>query len=313
MKTYFIVNPKAGQGIGDQGFQRKIEETSKALGRDVEIYSTEGIGCGENFVRTALRNAHTQEEIAFIACGGDGTLNEVLNGTYGYENAIVGEIPIGTGNDFIRNFSTKDVFLDIKRHFSGEVIVCDAIEISGVLDGKYTKRLCANMFNIGFDCNVVDMTTKIKKKPFIKGSMAYILSIFIVLIKKHGANVKIQVDGEEIHNGNILLTSIANGSYCGGGVKSNPYAKVMDGKIDLSVVKDVSRLRLINLFPKYRKGTHMDNEKAKRLVKNLKGEEIIITPLTKTTKLCIDGELYDAEEMSFKIVPRAFKFLVPKK
>lgn len=312
MKTYFIVNPKAGQGMGDESFEKQIADTAKKMKRDVIIYSTKEIGDAEYYVRQVLKGDEKKEDILFIACGGDGTLNEVLNGTYGFDNAVIGDMPIGTGNDFARNFRTKDSFLDIEKQFLGKIIKCDALKFSGVIDGEYKERLCANMFNIGFDCNVVDMTAKIKRKPFIKGSLAYMLSILIVLIKKHGAELKIEVDGKKIHEGKLLLTSIANGSFCGGGIKSNPYADVMDGKIDISVVLDTSRLRLMDLLPKYIKGTHLESPKTDKLVNNLKGEKIVITPLTKSTKLCIDGELADAETMNFEIMPGAFRFLVPE-
>ena len=78
------------------------------------------------------------------------------------------------------------------------------------------------MFNIGFDCNVADMTAKMKKKPLISGSMAYLFSIFAILIKKKGANLKIELDDIVKYEGPLLLTSLANGCFCGGGIKSNP-------------------------------------------------------------------------------------------
>ncbi len=84
------------------------------------------------------------------------------------------------------------------------------------------------MFNIGFDCNVADMTANMKKKPFISGSLAYLLSIFVMLIKKKGAKLLIELDGEKKYCG-PLLTSLANGSYCGGGIKSNPLVSIKDG------------------------------------------------------------------------------------
>lgn len=74
--------------------------------------------------------------------------------------------------------------MDIEAQLTGTVMACDAIRYSGMLDGRVQTRYCANMFNIGFDCNVVDLTAKLKTYPLLAGSMAYLMAVLCILIKK---------------------------------------------------------------------------------------------------------------------------------
>ena len=310
MRFVFVINPAAGKGEVTNSLQDRFIRAADRARVHSYIYMTKGIGDAENFVRETLK-ANPDKQICFIACGGDGTFNEVLNGCVGNDNAICTVYPMGTGNDFVRNFPEAGDFRSLDALFSGRVIKCDAIEYSGVIDGEFRTRYCGNMFNIGFDCNVVDKTAELKKRPHVAGSAAYLLGVAYTLIKKNGADLTITADGKVLCDGPILLTSIANGSYCGGGVRSNPYADVQDGKIDISVINDLGRLRFISLFPKYQKGTHLDTPKTKDLIQNMKAEEITIIPRKGSMRLCTDGEVTTAEGIIFRIQPGAFNLLVP--
>ena len=227
MKIIFVVNPEAGKGKGLDKLKDEISRVSEETGISTGFYLTKSVGDAEAFARMAASEvAENGEEIRFIACGGDGTLNEVVNGIIGFDNAAVGIMPIGTGNDFVRNFSAAGDFMNIEAQLRGETTKVDAIKYEGVLAGEMQTRYCVNMFNIGFDCNVVDLTATLKNYPFLKGSMAYLAAVLCILVKKKGANLRVEADGELIHEGPVLLTAVANGSYCGGGVKSSPRASL---------------------------------------------------------------------------------------
>ena len=258
MRTVFIVNPKAGKGRGREKFIKEIEAASKKTGVAVEVYSTRAVGDGEALAAQLAREAEARgEETRIIACGGDGTLNEVLNGAMRHDHVAIGVVPIGTGNDFCRNFPEAGDFLDIEAQLTGTVMACDAIRYSGMLDGRVQTRYCANMFNIGFDCNVVDLTAKLKTYPLLAGSMAYLMAVLCILIKKKGADLRVELDGEICEDGPVLLTALANGSFCGGGVKSAPVARLDDGLMDVNIIYNVSRMEFLSKFPAYSKGTHM--------------------------------------------------------
>ena len=303
MKTIFIVNPCAGQG---NKAQKLIDKINRIRGIDKEIYLTKAIGDSTRYIREYIK-AHGPAR--FIACGGDGTFNEVLNGAGECPDAEVGVIPIGTGNDFCRNFNS--IFEDISAQVTGESVKCDAIRYTAETDNGTVTGYCANMFNIGFDCNVADMTARMKKKPLISGSMAYFVSIFFNLAGKRGANLKIEMDNEVRHSGKLLLTSIANGRYCGGGVMSNPLASICDGKINVNIIKNVTRLRILRLLPAYMKGTIMKIRNINKVFLNAHCRKVVITPLDGKMRLCIDGEIIDAGKTQFEICPAAFNFVIP--
>ncbi len=310
MKTVFVVNPKAGQGTNVEDFIGKIKSVAEKNGIDAVIYLTTAIGDATVFVRNYCENYGAAR---FIACGGDGTLGEVVNGAIEYENSEIGVIPLGTGNDFCRNFVQEYSFSDIEAQLLGYTTKCDAIRYSSNVNGSLKTGYCVNMFNIGFDCNVADMTAKMKQKPFISGSMAYFLSIFAILIRKKGANLEIELDGERKHRGPLLLTSLANGCFCGGGIKSNPLASIKDGRININIIYNISRLNFLTKLPYYMKGTHIKLKNIDRIIHNETCKRVVLTPLTGKMRICVDGEIEDAGRTEFQIVHNAFNFVIPEK
>lgn len=297
MDTIFIVNPKAGQGKNVDNLINIITQNG------AKYYITKSAGDAENFVRSYCCEKGAAR---FIACGGDGTFNEVLNGIVETPDAEIGILPMGTGNDFCRNF--EGAFFNVCAQIDSPTTKCDVI--------RYTtggvSRLCANMFNIGFDCNVADYTVQMKKKPFISGSFAYFLSIFVMLVKKKGADLKIEIDDKEFHNGPLLLTAVANGKFCGGGIMSNPLSDICDGFIDTNIVYNIPRRSFISLLPRYMKGTHIHLKNIEKIIYNTKCKKIKITPNMQNFKICVDGEIQDADAIVFEIIPAAFNFVLPK-
>jgi diacylglycerol kinase family enzyme len=170
------------------------------------------------------------------------------------------------------------------------------------------------MFNIGFDCNVVDMTDTVKKLPFISGSLAYLISVFIILIRKKGANLKIFYPNGKVRFGKILLIAIANGCYCGGGVKGVPYAVTDDGIMDVSIIKDISRILFIRLFPSYSKGIHMEQTRisTERFVEYSTEDKLSIEAIDPAGfRLCTDGEITTQHKVDMEVVKGGFNFIIP--
>lgn len=315
MKTIFIINPKAGTGKGLDKLKEEIFAIAKEVGAEVGFYITKAVGDGEKFAKIVCQEAAesaSKEELRLIACGGDGTVNEVLNGIMGYENATLGVMPIGTGNDFVRNFPKNVDFLDIKSQLQGYTMKSDVIKYSGLIEGKEQTRYCINMFNIGFDCNVVDLTQTLKTYPFLKGSMAYMAAVAGIFIKKKGANLKVELDGQVVENGPLLLTAVANGGFCGGGVNSAPTAQINDGLMDVNVIYNVSRSKFIKAFPYYSKGTHMTLPNIDELLLFRQCKKAVITPIDGTMKLCTDGEIASTGQITMEMMPMAVNLLVPK-
>ena len=309
MKTVFIVNPKAGKKNNIEKLVERINNARDELSADVEIYMTKSVGDATEFVKEFCQK---HGKARFIACGGDGTLNEVLGGAFDCDGAEVGVMPFGTGNDFVKNFDAD--FSDIGAQIVSDSEKCDIIKYRALdADGNSRVGYCANMFNIGFDCNVADTMSEMKKKPFVSGSLAYFLAIFATLVKKKGADLEIEIDGKKIHKGKLLLTSIANGCFCGGGIKSNPCACVHDGCMNVNIINNVSRLKFISLLPSYMKGTHMKKKGIEKVITNVGCEKMTIIPNGGTMRICVDGEILSAGETTFEILHDGFSFVLPKK
>ncbi len=301
MKTIFIVNPEAGKR---KKHKEIVEKITSVLSDDVSIYITKSCGDAEVFVKDyILENGPAR----FIACGGDGTFGEVLNGMINCLGAQIGIMPMGTGNDFCRNFEYPQKFMDIKGQIEGKTCLCDAIKYSEISGNK--TGYCANMFNIGFDCNVADLTSKLKR--FVSGHFAYLLSVFINLVKKKGENLKVEADDVIKHNGRLLLTSIANGMSCGGGIKSNPKASLSDGQIDINIIYNVSRINFLSKLFYYIKGTHLKLRRIEKVIHNEKCKKVVVSPASEKMKVSIDGEIQLLGKTAFEIVPGAFNFVLP--
>ena len=314
MKHVFIMNPLSGKRKSCQRMTDDITSACKELGADYEIYFTKGpLDCKRHARQLCEEAAAEGRKLRIYGCGGDGTVNELINGVYGYDNVEIGVIPMGTGNDYIRNYGDVSSFLDIKAQIGGESRSSDAIHYRAEYGDVVTEGYCANMFNIGFDCNVVDMTARVKTWPFVGGSLAYLISVAIILIKKKGADLLIEYDDGTVLDGRILLIAVANGCFCGGGVKGVPESVLDDGLMDVSVVKDVSRLTFITLFPSYAKGTHLSKKKIidRDIIRYTKEKALTVTANGESLRLCTDGEITTQKKVRFSIVENAFRFIVP--
>ena len=258
------------------------------------------------------------EQFDTVVCaGGDGTLNEVVNGAAGSDFAEVGCIPAGTGNDFIRNFP-EGRFDDLIAQIRGQSRLCDLIRYEGCGGGAELSGYCVNMVNIGFDSNVVDLTARMKRLPLMTGTVAYLSSVTALLAKKKGADLRIEFPKAEhedagfVYDGRLLLIAVANGCFCGGGLKGLPRASTDDGTFDVSLVKNVPRHVFIRLFPKYMKGKHLEEKRLADVIRYTHETELRISPNRGEMKLCIDGEITKAGPVRFTICPKAFRFIVPR-
>lgn len=310
MKNYFIINPNAGRKRKKTALLGRIEQAAAQTGLECEVYFTRSMSDGENFVKKICRE-NPDEAFRFFGCGGDGTLNEVVNGIYGFENAVAGNVPLGTGNDFARAFGSLKSFADIKAQLLGNIREVDLIRCTYEFNGRHIVRYCDNMINIGFDSNVVAKAAEIRKGGVVTGSAAYLLGVGIILIEKKGADLRIELDNGYVHDGPLLLTAAANGRYCGGGVQSSPESLVDDGVIEVSIIKEVSRSKFISLYPSYSKGTHIESLMTEGILDYHRVRRLKITSNTGTMKVSNDGEIMSPHSLELEVVPKAIKFSVP--
>lgn len=314
MKYAFIVNPASGQGKHGGGIIPEIEQLIKSSPeKDIKIYYTRGEKDATVIAERVA--AEAGEDIVIFACGGDGTIQEVANGIYGHDNAILGTIPAGSGNDFVRELGKKNhnsgEYKDLVRFFGGKEQRIDLIRVSWIEDGKEQSRMITNGINIGFDGNTAILAHDLKKLPGVSGTGSYMLAVATNLAKKKGQKLRITADGKNFHTGDLLLATAANGGFCGGGVQSCPYADLSDGLIELLAIKDMTRRRFVSLFPKYQKGKLFEIKGIEDLATYTQAKNIIIEPmLGPTMKFVGDGEIFETGAIRVDIVPKAIRVMV---
>ncbi|MFA6624187.1 MAG: diacylglycerol kinase family protein [Bacilli bacterium] len=301
MKHIFVINPKAGKTDRVEEIKKELKAFDGKI--DYEVYVTKKRGDAKDFVHEYLTNNDKKETYRFYACGGDGTLHDVVNGAVGFENAQVACYASGSGNDFVKNFGNTDKFKDLKTLIDGKPHKIDLLKVD--------DRYCINIFNYVFDGEVTFAMLRFKKWPCVSGPMAYNLAALTSLLFKMNQYLKVKVDDKVIFDGKGLLVAVANGHTYGGGFHCAPEAKVDDGLIDVCLVKKVSRFKAANLIKVYKAGEHLQNEKLKNTVVYLKGKDVVVES-HKPVAFAIDGEVFRKEKVIIKMIPSCLNFVVPQ-
>jgi diacylglycerol kinase family enzyme len=319
MKHIFILNPAAGKGHATTALLPKILLAVKEKGVHYEIHRTVNVGDALRYVRErcaeASRDSGEDTELRFYSCGGDGTMNEVLNGLYGYANAQLSVIPTGTGNDFVRNFENNKDFTNIVKQIEGVPRKIDAIRYE-LLEPEKNEDVppfgyALNMFNMGFDAHVVAKAAEIKKKPLMGGTTAYIGGVGAVLVHLNKLDLTVEIDGEGLDEAQYLLAGVANGRFSGGGFDGMPRARVDDGLMDMLRVKSITRRFFLSIVKKYHDGLHLDDPGLKDIIFHYPCKEAVFQPANQMI-IAIDGETSIIGGIKFTICPGAINFSAPK-
>ena len=304
MKHIFIINPNAGKT--DQ--TKYIQDTVNQLFMDKEIegtYRIERTTSIEDTKNIARKYAQSGEKAVLYACGGDGTLNDVLNGCMGYDNIILSHLPIGTGNDFIKYFGPngKEDFLNLKDLMKGNVVDVDVMKVNDYYS--------INIANIGLDAMVAYNMPKFKRIPFIKGKGAYQISIAYSFFTSIAHNMTIKVDDVEEKENCYTICVCANAKYYGGNYLAAPCADLQDGYMDVILIPRISRLKILTILGAYEKGQHLD-PKYKDIVRYRKAKKVEFIA-DKEIAVCIEGEQYMIKNPTIEVCDKKIKMLVPAK
>lgn len=301
MKYYFIFNQVAGKEAKRSAFLEKLKDFINNHHDDIELYITQNVGDATIKAKTIAEN-HQGEDVCIFACGGDGTMNEVVNGIAEYDNVILGIIPTGSCNDFLKIYPEYD-FMDLEKQLQGEAIPMDLIKVN--------HFYCLNVTNIGFDA-CVNYDQICYRPRFKTVKKAYNYAIFRNLIKPLGYQVHVEVDDQNFFDGKALLMAFGNGGFYGGGYHCAPKASPNDGIIDVTLIKKISILRFLTLINKYKTGEVYDNPKYKKLALWAKAKKIKITS-DKELTISIDGETIHRKEVLIENVMHKIRFMLPKK
>lgn len=299
VQHYFIVNPVAGKGKAPKMIPT-ITAQMTALGLPFFIHTTTAPGDAEQYVRAICEKGVPSR---FYVCGGDGTLNEVINGAAFHSQAAVGVIPLGSGNDFVRNFDNSALFQDILAQTEGETVPIDLLSVNG--------RYAVNMVNVGFDCEVVMQVDRFRKCPLLRGPIAYLLSVFVVLSRKMGQPLRIHLPDGTPHSDSYLLCTAANGRFYGGGFCAAPKSCINDGLLELTLVQKIGRLRFLSMLPSYKRGAYLSKKQLQDKFHYYRLSSFLLSS-DLPVGICIDGEIAFFTSAAFKLEKEAIQFIVPR-
>lgn len=274
MKHIFIVNPISGKGKTLKAVDR-IKKVCEEENLDYEIYFTE---YPKDATKIARKYRFTKNIIYSV--GGDGTLNEVLNGIVGTKN-LLGVIPAGSGNDFYKTLSKID-------------------EEYPVIDiGKVNDRYFINIISIGIDAEVANNVSLMKKRK-VPTNQIYNASLIYTFFKYKYKDIELSIDEKEQKKGKCTILTICNGQVYGGGYKIAPRAKLTDGYFDVYYVEKVSKFHLPSLINMLKRGIHERHNKVHKSqatkIKFKCDKELVCN---------IDGEIMTAKKFNVKIIPNA--------
>lgn len=290
----FIVNPVAGKGKALQMIE-VIKDRFKDISHTYETIITDAPGHAKELAAQAAAN---HGSVRIYSVGGDGTLNEVVNGMAG-SNAELGIIPCGSGNDAARFlYPVADPIKLIKVLPLSNSLTYDL--------GKLNDKYFINIASTGFDAEVVLQSRHFKKFPLISGPMSYILGVLSALIKLKRYKLKIVIDDKQPIEKDFLLSIFANGSFYGGGMKAAPSAKMDDGILDFYLVESLPRRRILRFLPLFQKGNHGNMSE----VTFKRGAKATVTSDT-PFPVNIDGEVSVESSLSLELLPRFIKIIVP--
>ena len=276
IKVSFIVN-------STQELTKYVNEVislaKKSLKIEVTVYNTEY----EKHAKVLAEKASHESDI-IIAVGGDGTCNEVVNGIYntGIKNIILGILPNGTGNDFSRMLNVLPA-----KEFVRKLELKDCIKIDiGEIVFQQSKSVFINIADIGFGVKVVELMNK-QRLVGVKGKLSYATAIIRAFFSYK--KIPISISGDNFnYKGNILMVAFCNGNTFGHGIVINPNAKITDGKLDVTIIGNVSLLTYLKYLGKLKKGEKINHPE----VKYYQTKTIKINAIPPQQQIEADGELF---------------------
>lgn len=317
MKYIYIINGRADKAPHYQEFFEQL----KANPHPHEVYTTLGEGDATRYVRLYC-DLHPDEEVCFVACGGNGIINGVASGLVGYaqsnaesrnsndepqnptlkiQNFSIAILYFGGATeDFIINFPGRN-FRSVRDMLDGTVTPTDIIQVN--------DSYCLNVCNIGFNSKVASRANELVADGK-SAHVAYTRGVINAFLTSRFNRIKVIVDGQRIARGPMVLCTVANGQRVGGEFNCAPSAKVDDGLMDVCYFRAMSLLRLLLLFPLYRSGHHIGSRPGRKKILYRQAREVVITSKD-LIDIYLDGEQLPGSKFHLKILPGALPLRLP--
>lgn len=296
MKHLFIINPAAGDRNQSKKYCDIIHRICRSRKVNYEIRISTAPG---EAVRLAREAAQTGEELRIYACGGDGTLNEVVSGAVGYDNVAVSVFSGGSGNDFVKIFDDPKAFFDLHRLMDADEVEFDLI--------RCNDDLALNICSVGLDARIGTDVSRYKRVPLLHGFRAYAASTVVNVVKGISEHYVVELNGERIDE-ELTFVCVCNGRFYGGGFNPVPEADPTDGMLDVLVVKKVSRAQVPGLIGKYKNGRYKEMPEQLRYIKT----DAVRILCDKPAAINLDGELRRAQVVEMRVAEEKIRFFYPK-
>lgn len=258
---------------------------------------------GGDAARFAREEAEQGCELV-ITAGGDGTINEVVNGLQAFLSGCdgrapcprLGVIPLGTGNDFAGELALpQDPSAAVETAISGDVLHIDVATVN--------ERCFVNVSTGGFGAEATEETPEETKRTL--GTLAYLITGVKKFATLEVSSARFEAD-DVVYEGPFLLYAVGNSRRTGGGNRLTPRADLTDGHLDLCVVKEMSRMDFVRLMPELRTGKHLDHPAVLytqvRHVRVDSREELSVNA---------DGEPLHASHLDYRVSPHRLPLMVP--
>ncbi|MFA8300086.1 MAG: diacylglycerol kinase family protein [Hyphomicrobiales bacterium] len=305
-----ILNPNSGSRKGIKVWSKIVKELD-ARNVDFILRKTKERGHAIQLVKDGVEAGCRK----VIVIGGDGTLNEVVNGVFQQRacpttDVQIGLISLGTGNDWGRMYDIpKNPVKALRVILKQKTFIQDACSV----DYKHSKeesltRYFLNMAGLGYDALVTKRSNDIKDKGY-GGKWIYYFNVLLGLFIHRSIRSKVCIDGKEVFSKRIYSMNVGICKYNGGGLPQLPYAVPNDGKIDITIVGRIKPIKIAFNFHKLVKGTYTSLKE----IQTFKGKQVDInTPGARRLYLEADGESLGYSPMTFKVVPKALCVIVNK-
>ena len=297
MHYCFIINNEPGKAGNADIIRADIEKLPEPI--DFEIYLTTAQKTAIDHVRDYCK-ANPEQEACFVACGGDGTINEVATGMVGAKNKHLAVLAYGSGNDFIKYYEGKD-FRSVTDLVKGKAHKIDIIKVG---QDHYSINVC----NFGFDSVVASTANKLSRKG---NKNPYRWGIVKAIFCGRFNRIQVKADGELLNEGKrMLLCTLGNNNHVGGEFFCSPRAKNDDGLIEVGYCKTTTLVGFLGLLPIYTAGQHLDNPKAAKHFIYRQSKTVDVHS-DKEIELCLDGEMLPGTDFHIEIIPKAISFIIP--
>ena len=299
--TRVIVNPIAGAGKTAKKWPQ-IVDLLRSLGMDFEHDLTEAPGHATELAKSAAKNGCE----LVVSVGGDGTINEIVNGLYdagSIGDVTLGIVSTGTGDDYIRTIGLSRSCMEASRCLTspGRLTV-DLGLVEYTSNGQMQKRLFVNFAGLGFDAEIVRATTQEFKA--LGDTASYLMGLVTTLVVYKNKEISLIMDGE-VGERRICTVLMSNGKYGGGGMLTAPDADLGDGFFDVVIIGDLTKPDLLRSLPRIYKGTHLTHPK----VTVKRAREVEIRPV-QPMAVQADGELLGEAPARFSVLPGALTIVV---